>query len=90
MVIGITASITEITVDLEIGRVTEMIVIKGTTTEIKITKGLGTEMEEIGAAPGRVSSPGAVQITGTRVEGRVEMTTGIGTGLTLDLDPLLM
>ena len=59
-------------------------------TETKIVVDLGTEMEEIGAASGRVPSPGLVPKTDTRVEGRVETTTEIGTGLTLDLDPLLM
>ena len=67
-----------------------MIVIKGMATETKITVDLGTEMEEIEAAPGRVPSPGAVPKTDMRVEGRVETTTEIGTGLTLDLDLLLM
>ena len=90
MVIGITGPITEITVGPETGMVTEMIIIKGMATETKITVDLGTEMEEIGAAPGRVSSPGIVPKTDIRVKDRVETTTEIGTGLTLDLDPLLM
>ena len=56
----------------------------------KITVDLGTEMEEVEAAPGRVAIPGAVPKTDMRVEGRVETTTEIGTGLSLDLDCLFM
>ena len=59
-------------------------------TETKIVADVGTEMEEIVATPGRIPSPGVVPKTDMRVEGRVETTTEIGTGLTLDLDPLLM
>ena len=56
----------------------------------KIVVDLGTEMEEIEAVPGRVPNPGAVPKTDLRIEGRVEITTEIGTGLSLDPDPLLL
>ena len=95
--------ITEITVGPEIGRVTEMaigitidqttegtIVIKGMVIEIKIMVDLGTEMEEIRLAPGKVPNAVAVPKKDMKVEGRVEMIPEIGTGLSLDLDPLLV
>ena len=56
----------------------------------KITVDLGIEKGGIEAAPERVPNPGAVPKTDTRVEGRVEITSEIGTGLSLDLDPLLV
>ena len=68
----------------------EMIVIKGMAIGTKIAVGLGTEMEGIEAAPGRVPNPGAVPRTDTSIEGKVETTTELGTGLSLDPDPLLM
>ena len=58
--------------------------------EAKIAVDLGTEVGEIGVAPEKVLYLGVVPKTDTKVEGRVEMTLGIGTGLNLDLDPLLM
>ena len=95
--------ITEITVGPEIGMVTVMaigitidqitegmIVIKDMVIEAKITVCLGTEIGEIGVAPEKVLNLGVVPKTDMRVEGRVEMTLGIGTGLNLDLVPLLM
>ena len=103
MVIGIIGPITEITVGPDTGTITEMIVgmtidqiteemivIKGMAIGPKITVDLGTKMEEVEVAPGRVPNPRAVPKTDMRVEGRVETTTEIGTGLSLDLDPLLM
>ena len=52
-----------------------MIVIKGMAIGTKIAVDLGTEMEGIEAAPGRVPNPGVVPKTDMRVEGRVEKTT---------------
>ena len=103
VVTGIIDPITEITVGPEIGTVTEMaigitidqvtegmIVIKYMVIEAKITVDLGTEIGRIGVAPGKVPNLGVVPKTDTKVEGRVEMILEIGTGLNLDLDPLLM
>ena len=103
VVIEIIDPITEITVGPEIGTVTEMalgitidqitegmIVIKGMVIEAKIAVDLGTEIGGIGVAPGKVPNPGVVPKTDTKVEGRVEMIPEIWTGLSLDLDPLLM
>ena len=103
MVTGIIGPITEITVGPEIGTVTEMaigitidqitegtIVTKDMAVEAKIMVDLGTEREEIGVAPEKALNLGVVPKTDTKVEGRVEMTPGIGTGLNLDLDLLLV
>ena len=103
VITGIIGPITEITVGPEIGIVTEMtigiaidqitegtIVIKDMVIEAKIGVDLGTEIGEIGVTPEKVLNLGAVPKTDTKVEDRVEMTLGIGTGLSLDLDPLLM
>ena len=103
MVIGAIGPTTETTVGQETGTVTEMIVgmtidqiteekivIKGMAKGTKIAVDLAIEMEEIEAAPGRVPNAGAVPKADTRVEGRVEITPEIGTGPSLDLDPLLM
>ena len=96
---------TEITVGPEIGAVTEIvtgipldqitegkIVVKGMVIETKIVAGLGIEIEigGIGVALERAPSLEAVPKRDTRIEGRVEMIPEIGTGLNLDLDPLLM
>ena len=67
-----------------------MIAIKDMAIGTKIVVDPGTEMEEIEAVPGRVTNPGAVPKTVMRIEGKVEITTEIGTGLSLDPDPLLM
>ena len=101
--IEIIGPITEITVGPEIGTVTEMaigtaidqttegtIVIKGMVIEVKIAVDLGIELGGIEVVPGKVPNPGVVPKTDTKVEGRVEMMPEIGTGLSLDLDPLLM
>ena len=101
--IEIIGPITEITVGPEIGTVTEMaigttidqttegmIVTKGMVIEIKIMVDLGIETGRIGVAPGKVPNPGAVPKTDTKVEGRIEMILEIGTGLSLDLDPILV
>ena len=103
VITGIIDPITEITVGPEIGTVTEMaigitidqitegmIVIKDMVIEAKIVVDLATETGEIGVAPGKVLNLGAVPKTDMRVEGRVEMTIGIGICLNLDQDPLLM
>ena len=95
--------ITEITVGPEIGMVTEMAIditidqitkgtmaIKDMVIEAKIVVDLGTETEEIGVAQEKVLHLGVAPKTDTKVEGRVEMTLGSGTGLNLDLDPLLV
>ena len=84
VVIEIIGPITEITVGPETGTVTEMavgmtidqlteemIVIKGMVIGAKIAVDLGTEIEEIEAAPGRVPNPGVVPKTDMKVEGRV-------------------
>ena len=103
MVIGIIGPITEITEGPETGTVTErivgmtidqitkeMIVIKGMAIRTNIAVDLGIEMGGIQAAPGRVPNLEAVPKTDMRVEARVEITSEIGTGLSLDLDSLLM
>ena len=105
MVIEIIGPIIETTVGPEIGAVTEMvtgipidqitegkIVIKGMITETKIMVDLGIEIEigGIGVAPEKAPTPEAVPKTDTKVEGRVEILLEIGTGLNLDLHPLLM
>ena len=103
MIIEIIGPITETTVGPEIETVTEMIIgttidqitegmiaIKDMAIETKIVVDLGTEMEEIEAAPLRVPNPGAVSKTDMRIEGKVGITPEIGTGLSLDPDPLLM
>ena len=63
-----------------------MIVIKGMAIGTKIAVGTGIEMEGTEAFPGKVSNPGMVPKTDTRIEGRVETMTEIGTGLNLDPD----
>ena len=98
MIIEIIGPITETAVPPEIETVTEMIIgttidqitegtiaIKDIAIETKITVDLGTEMEEIEAAPGRVPNPGAVPKTDMMIEGKI----GITTDLSLDPDPLL-
>ena len=88
--IGIIGPTTEITVGLAIDRNTEeMIVIKGIAIGTKIMVDLAIEMEGIEAAQEKVPNPGAIHKTDMRVEGRVEVMTEIGTGPSLDLDPLL-
>ena len=102
MIIGIIGPITETTVGPETETVTEMIVamtidpiteemivIKGMVIGTKITVDLGTDMEGIEAAPGRVPNPGVVPRTDMRIEGKVEATTEMETGLSLDPDPPL-
>ena len=103
VITGIIGPITEIIVGPEIGTVTGiaigitidqitegMIVIKDMVIKAKITVDLGTETGGIGVAPEKILNPVAVPKTDTKVEGRVQMTLGMGTGLNLDLDPLLM
>ena len=83
-------TITEMTISMTIDQITEgMIAIKDIAIGTKITVDLGTEMEGIEAAPGRVPNPGEVPKTDTRIEGKVGITTEMGTGLSLHLDPLL-
>ena len=94
-----------ITVGPETGTVTEMVtgipidqivegktVVKGMVIETKTVADPGIEIEigGIGVAPERAPNPEAVPKIDTRVDGRVEMTTEIGTGLNLDLDSLLV
>ena len=59
-------------------------------TEINITVDLGTEIGGIESAPEKALTPEAVPKTDTKVEGRVEIMLETGTGLSLDLGPLLM
>ena len=83
-------TITEMTIGMTINQITEgMIAIKDIAIGTKITVDQGTEMEEIEATPGRVPNPGTVPKTDTRIEGKVGIITEIGTGLSLDPDPLL-
>ena len=101
--IEIIDSIIETTVGPEIGTVTEMvtgipidqtteekIVIKGMITEIMI----GVEIEiEIGgteAVPEKAPASEEVPKTDMKIEGRVGIILEIETGLSLDLDPLLI
>ena len=65
-------------------------VIKDMVIEAKITVDLGTETEEIGVAPEKVLNLGETPKADMKVEDRVEMTLGLGTGPNLDLDSLLM
>ena len=82
---------TEMAIGITIDQTTEqMIVIKGMVIEVKIMVDLGTEIGRIRVAPGKVPNPGAVPKTDAKVEGRVETIPEIGTGLSLDLDPLLV
>ena len=102
MIIEIIGPITETAVGPEIETVTEMIIgttivqitegtiaIKDIAIGTKITVDLGTEMGEIEAAPGRVPNLGAVPKTDMRIEGKIGITTEIGTCLSLDPDSLL-
>ena len=83
-------TVIEMIIGMTIDQITEgMIAIKDIAIGTKITVDLGTEMEEIEAAPGRVLNPRVVPKTNTRIEGKVGITTEIGTGLGLDPDPLL-
>ena len=94
-----------ITVGQEIGTVTEMVtgitidqitggkrVVKDVVIETKTMTDLGIEIEigGVGVAPEKAPNPEAVCKIDMRIEGRAEMTTEIGTGLNLDLNPLLM
>ena len=105
VVIEIIDPIIGITVGPEIGTVTEMVtgitidqitegktVVKGMVIETKTMADPGIEIEigGIGVAPEKAPNPEAVPKIDTRIEGRVEMIPEIGTGLNLDLDPLLM
>ena len=82
--------VTEIAIDITIDQITEWaMVIKDMVIEAKIMVDLGTETEEIGVAPEKVLNLGVAPKTDTKVEDRVEMTLGLGTGPNLDLDPLL-
>ena len=86
---------TETVTEMTIGRIIDQIIegtiaIKDEAIGTKIMVDLGTEMEEIEAVPGRVPNLGAVPKTDMRIEGKVEITTEIGTGLSLDPDPLLV
>ena len=81
---------TEMTIGMTTDQITEgMIAIKDTAIGTKIAVDLGTEMEEIEAVPGRVPNPGMVPKTDMKIEVKLGITTEIGTGLSLDPDPLL-
>ena len=81
---------TEMIIGMTIDQITEgMKAIKDITVGLKILVDLGTEIEEIEAAPGRVPNPGVVPKTDMGIEGKVGITTEIGTGLSLDQDHLL-
>ena len=105
VVIEIIGPIIGITVGQEIGTVTEMVtgitidqitkrktVVKGMVIETKTMADPGIEIEigGIGIAPEKAPNPEAVPKIDMGIEGRVEMTTETGTGLNLDLDPLLV
>ena len=105
VVIEIIGPIIGITVGPEIGTVTEMVtgitidqvtegktVVKGMVMETRTMADPGIEIEigGIAVAPKKAPNPEAVPKIDTRIEGRVEMIPGIGTGLNLGLDPLLM
>ena len=84
-----TETVTEMTIGMTIDQIIEgMIAIKDMAIGTKIRVDLGTEMEEIEAVPGRVPNPVEVPKTDMRTEGKVKITTEIGTGLSLDPDPL--
>ena len=88
-----TGAVTEMVTGMPIGQITEgKMVIKDMIieTEIAVDLGIETEIGGIGVAPGKVPTPEAIPKTDMTVEGRVEMIPEIGTGLNLDLDPLLM
>ena len=105
VVIEIIGPIIGIAVGPEIGTVTEMdtgttidqitegkTIVKGMVIETKTAADPGIEIEigGIGVAPEKAPNPEAVPKIDTRIEGRVEMIPEIGTGLNLDLDPLLV
>ena len=105
VVIKIIDPIMGITVSPEIGTVTEMVtgitidqiteektVIRDMVIETMTTADPGIEIEigGIGVAPKKAPNPEEVPKIDTRIEGRVEMISGIGTDLNLDLEPLLM
>ena len=103
VVIEIIGPIAEITVGPEIGTVTEMAIgrtidqitegmtaIRGMVIEAKIMVYLGTEIGGIGVLSRESFHPGAVPKTDMKIEGRVDMILEILTGLSLDLDSLLM
>ena len=86
-----TETVTEMIVGMTIDQIIEgTIAIKDMAVGTKIMVDLGTDMEEVEAVPGRVPNLGAVPKTDTRIESKVEITTEIGAGLSLDPDPLLV
>ena len=102
MIVEITVPITETAVGPEIETVTETTIgtiidqitegtkaVKDIAIGTKITVDLGTKMEEIEAVLGRVPNAGTAPKTDTKIEDKVGITTEIGTGLSLDPDPLL-
>ena len=72
----------------------EMTVTKGMVTETRtmVDPGIEIGIGEVGVAPEKVPNPEAVvdPETDTNIGGRVEMIPETGTGLTQDLDPLLV
>ena len=105
VIIEIIGPIIGITIGPEIGTVTEMVtgitidqiteektVIKGMVIETKTMAdpGIDIEVGGVGVAPEKAPNPEAVPKIDMRIEGRVKMIPEIGTGLNLDLDPLLM
>ena len=105
VVIVIIGLIIGITVGPEIGTVTEMViniiidqitegktVVKAVVIETRTMADQGIEIEigGIGVAPEKAPNPEAAPKIDTKTEGRVEMMPEIGTGVNLDLDPLLM
>ena len=105
VVIEIIGPIIGITVDSEIGTVTEMViditidqitegktVVKGMVIETRTAADPGIEIEigGIGVAPEKAPNPEAVPKIDMKTEGRVEIMPEIEIGLNLDLDPLLV
>ena len=105
VVIKIIGPIIGITVGPEIGTVTQMVigitidqitegktVVKGMVIETRTKGDLEIEIEigGIGVASEKAPHPEAVPKIDMRIEGKVEMMPEIGTGLNLDLDPLLV
>ena len=86
-------TVTEIETGITIDQITEgKTVVKGMVIETKTTADPGIEIEigSIGVAPEEVPNPERVPNIDIRIDGRAEMIPEVGTGLNLDLDPLLM
>ena len=90
-----TKTVTEMVIGTIIGQIIEeMMVRKGMVTETRtvVDPGIEIGIGEVGVAPEKAPNPEAVvdPETDMNIGGRVEMILETWTGLTQDLDPLLM